>query len=74
MKKCFNTQRKLPLFLFQKDNSKYQIKSEKGKCRVCRICNMKKSFKEKGIFGRFEGKYEFRTKSKLQIIIHYLKK
>lgn len=72
MKKCFKTERKLPLFMFQKDHSKYQLKSDLGRCKICRVCNMKKALKEGGIFARFEGKYEFRKKSRLQIIKYYL--
>lgn len=71
-KKCFKTKRKLLLFMFQKDSSKYQLKSDLGRCKICRICNIRHAIKEGGIFNRFEGKYTFRTKSKWQIIKHYL--
>jgi hypothetical protein len=48
MKKCFNTKNNLPLFLFKKDSSKYQIQADKGRCKVCRICDLKKSLKQGG--------------------------
>ena len=73
MKKCFNTKNHLPLFLFQKDSSKYQIKADQGRCKICRICNLKISLKQRGVFCRFENKYEFRKMNKLQIIKYFLK-
>jgi hypothetical protein len=72
-KKCFNTKKKLPLFMFQKDNSKYQLKADKGTCKVCRYCNIKKSLLAGGIFARFDEKYEFKPMKWYQIIIYFLK-
>ena len=73
MKKCFNTKKYLPLFLFQKDFSKYQIQADQGRCKICRICNLKISLKQGGVFARFENKYEFKKMNRLQIIIYFLK-
>jgi hypothetical protein len=73
MKKCFNTKNYLPLFFFQKDYSKYQIKADYGRCKICRFCNLKISLKKGGVFARFENKYEFRKMNKLQIIKYFLK-
>jgi hypothetical protein len=73
MKKCFNTKNNLPLFLFKKDSSKYQIQADKGRCKVCRICDLKKSLKHGGVFARFENKYQFQKMNRLQIIKYFLK-
>jgi hypothetical protein len=72
MKKCFNCKRKLPLFLFLKDDSIYKVKSEMGKCKVCRLCNIKRSFKNNGVFGRFDGKFQTKEMSKIKILIFFL--
>jgi hypothetical protein len=70
---CFSCKRNLPLFLFLKDDSKYQVKAEKGKTKVCRVCNIKRSLKTNSIFARVDGKFITIEKSKIQIIKHFLK-
>jgi len=73
MKKCFSCKRNLPLFLFLKDNSKYQVKAEKGKTKVCRLCNIKRSLKTNSIFARVDGKFITIEMSKFEIIKYFLK-
>lgn len=46
MKKCFGCNKKYPLFMFQKDKMKYQIPSDKGRVKVCRICCYKRWSKD----------------------------
>lgn len=72
MKKCFNTKNNLPLFLFQKDSSKYQIQADQGRCKICRICNLKISLKQGGVFARFDNKYQFKKMNRLQIIKYFI--
>ena len=59
MKRCFTCKRTYPLFMYHKDDSKYQLKSNKGKCVECRLCVLKRIKKDKGIMKRIEGKFEF---------------
>jgi hypothetical protein len=73
VKICFKCKRNLPLFLFLKDDSKYQVKAEKGKTKVCRLCNIKRSLKTNSIFARVEGKFITMEKSKFEIIKYFLK-
>ena len=73
MKKCFTCKRKYPLFFFLNDDSKYQVKAEKGKCKVCRFCNIKRSLKTNSIFARVEGKFTTIEMSKFEIIKYFLK-
>ncbi len=71
MKKCFSCNWRLPLFLFGKDGMRYQRESDKGRVKVCRICNVKKWSKlGEGWFFNYEiKKFEKVTfSSKLQII------
>ncbi len=42
MKKCFRCEWRLPLFLFGKDGMRYQRESDKGRVKVCRICEYKR--------------------------------
>jgi len=73
MKKCFTCKRNLPLFFFLKDDSKYQVKAEKGKTKVCRLCNIKRGLKTNSIFARVDGKFITTKKTKIQIIKYFLK-
>ena len=73
MKVCFKCKRKYPLFFFLNDDSKYQVKAEKGKCKVCRFCNIKRSLKTNSIFARVEGKFTTIEMSKFEIIKYFLK-
>lgn len=71
MKKCFTCGWRLFLFLFSKDKMKYQRESDKGRVKVCRVCNVKKWSKlGEGWFFNYEiKKFEKVTfSSKLQII------
>lgn len=45
MKECFNCKRNLPLSDFNKSNRKYQLKSDLGVVKVCKICNFEKAVK-----------------------------
>ena len=45
MKECFNCKRNLPLSEFNKSNRKYQLKSDLGVVKVCKICNFEKAIK-----------------------------
>ena len=45
MKECFNCKRNLPLSEFNKSNRKYQLKSDLGVVKVCKICNFEKAVK-----------------------------
>lgn len=38
MKKCFQCDWRLPLFLFQVDRRPYKRESDKGRVKVCRRC------------------------------------
>ncbi len=42
MKKCFTCNIRFPLFMFGKTNMKYQRESDKGRVKVCRICEYKR--------------------------------
>ena len=42
MKKCFTCGWRLPLFLFGKDGMRYQRESDKGRVKVCRLCEYKR--------------------------------
>jgi len=42
MKKCFTCGWRLPLFLFSKDGMRYQRESDKGRVKVCRLCEYKR--------------------------------
>ena len=59
-KKCFTCNWQLPLFLFQKDGMRYQRESDKGRVKVCRVCNYKKWSKlgEAWMFNHTTRKFE----------------
>lgn len=59
MKKCFTCSRTYPLFLFHKNNRKYQRPENKGKCFNCRFCEAKKAY---------DGKYVAIVEGKFQVI------
>jgi len=55
VKKCFSCNWQFPLFLFSKDKMKYQRESDKGRVKVCRVCNVKKWTKlREGWFFNYE--------------------
>jgi predicted metal-binding protein len=44
-KKCFTCNIEKPLNQYDIDRMKYQLKSDKGTCKVCRECNVNKALK-----------------------------
>ena len=67
MKKCFGCNRKFPLFMFSKDNMKYQRPSDQGRVKCCRICNYKtwSKYMEAWMFNYNTGRFnrvEFKNK------------
>ena len=58
-KTCFKCKHNYPLFLFHKDDSTYQLKSNKGKVVECRFCVLKRSKTQGGLMQRVNGKFEF---------------
>lgn len=42
-KKCFTCKQELPLSDFDVDRRKYQLKADKGTCKVCKECEYKKA-------------------------------
>lgn len=44
-KRCFNCGKNYPLFLFQKNNRKYQREHMKGKVHNCRFCTATECYK-----------------------------
>ena len=73
-KRCFNCGKTKYLFLFKKDNSKYQLKSNKGRCIKCRRCSIKQSIKNGGYLQRVDRDFIFIKANKLQILKNFLKK
>lgn len=70
MKKCHNciwSSFKLPLFLFKSSSLKYQLKSDMGKCRTCRVCNAKRALKST-VSRKIDGKFTNVQLTKLQIL------
>jgi hypothetical protein len=59
MKSCFTCKRKYPLIFFHKDDSAYQLKSNKGKVVECRFCVLKRSKTQGGLMQRVNGKFVF---------------
>ena len=59
--------------MFKKDSSTYQLKSSYGRCVLCRICSIKRAFKEGGYLQREGRKFVFIKASKIQAIKHFLK-
>lgn len=54
MKRCYKCGWKLPLFLFQKDRRKFQLKFAQGKAHSCRFCTAKEYKNEKIVRYNFE--------------------
>ena len=69
-KKCFIGNHFRPLFMFQKNKSKYQRESDLGVLTNCRICEIKRHIKLGGTFTMTEG---FVKRSIFGIIKHDLK-
>jgi hypothetical protein len=49
-KQCFNCKERLPIEDFQPDNRKYQVPADKGKCKVCIKCTLKKAIVNLEVF------------------------
>ncbi len=58
MKRCFTCKRVKPLFMFGKNRMKYQIKSDMGRLIDCRLCTIKRIYKQDGNYIA----YNFTTK------------
>lgn len=43
MKKCFRCREELPLTNFREDKMKYQLKCDKGRCKVCIKCDYERA-------------------------------
>ncbi len=75
MKKyCFTCGKRLPLIMYHRDYSKYQLKSNKGKTIECRFCSLKRNLNDKGFTHRIEGKFTFTQATKTQIIFNFFKR
>ena len=76
MKRCYACEFLLPLFMFSKNNRKYQNATNKGRNYICRICNYKRWNKDKcaWLFNHNTNKFEkLIFKNKLEIIKKTLK-
>jgi hypothetical protein len=67
-KYCISCGKNRPMFLYHKDDSKYQIKSNNGKCIECKICTYKRANRNGGLMQRIEEKFTFVKMSKIEII------
>ena len=75
MKKyCFTCGKRLPLIMYHRDDSKYQIKSNNGKCFECRFCTFKRAKIDGGLISRVEGKFTFIPMGNIEIIKYIFKK
>lgn len=73
-KYCISCGKNKPLFLYHRDDSKYQIKSNNGKCIQCRLCSFKRAYKDKGLMSRIDGKFQFVPMTRLEIIKYFFKR
>lgn len=76
MKKCFTCKRKYPLFLFSKNNRKYQRPENKGRVYNCRMCTYKYILKNNmSIYNcNKDNKFiKIEFKSKLEVFKYVLK-
>lgn len=57
--KCFSCQITKPLDKFKDNNRKYQLKSSKGKCIVCKLCSFTKALETLSVvrYDYTEGKF-----------------
>jgi hypothetical protein len=74
MKYCITCGKNRHLFMYHTDDSKYQIKSNNGKCIECRLCTFKRSIKDKGLMSRVDGKFTFVPMTRIEIIKYVLKR
>lgn len=73
-KYCRTCGKNRPMYLYHKDDSKYQIKSNNGKCIECRFCTYKRAKIDGGLMQRLEGKFIFIPMGNIEIIKYVLKK
>ena len=73
-KYCRTCGKNRPMYLYHKDDSKYQIKSNNGKCIECRFCTFKRIKEDKGIMQRLENKFVFVPMGNIEIIKYVFKK
>jgi hypothetical protein len=57
-KNCFNCGRKYPLFLFKKNNRKYQRPQMKNRVYNCRFCEATICYKKEKEIRLIDGKFE----------------
>jgi len=75
MKKyCFTCGKRLPLIMYHRDDSKYQLKSNKGKTIECRFCTLKRNLNDKGLMNRIDGKFQFVPMTRFEIIKYFFKR
>jgi hypothetical protein len=55
--KCFRCKIEKPLNKYKDNNRHYQIKSNKGKCMVCKLCSFQKALNELSVI-----RYNFEEK------------
>jgi len=75
LKRCHNCKWfkwSLPLFLFKKSNLKYQLKSDLGRCRTCKVCNTINSLKGP-VSRKIDGKFTNVKLTKLQVFVELFK-
>ena len=75
MKKyCRTCGKNRPMYLYHKDDSKYQIKSNNGRTIECRFCTFKRAKKDKGLMSRIDGKFTFVPMNKIEILKYVMSK
>lgn len=73
-KYCRTCGKNRPMYLYHKDDSKYQIKSAMGKCIECRRCAYKRIKEDKGIMQRIDNKFVFVPMDRIETIKYIFKK
>ena len=73
-KYCRTCGKNRPMYLYHKDDSKYQIKSNNGRTIECRFCTFKRARIDGGLMQRLEGKFIFIPIGNIEIIKYVFKK
>jgi hypothetical protein len=73
-KYCRSCGKNRPMYMYHSDDSKYQIKSNNGKCIQCRICTFKRAKIDKGLMHRLDNKFVFIPMGNIEIIKYIFKK
>lgn len=73
-KYCRSCGKNRPIYMYHSDDSKYQIKSNNGKCIECRFCTFKRAKIDKGIMQRLDNKFVFIPMGNIEIIKYIFKK